>query len=56
MALDIRTLVSPPSLGALAYQADVLICELDTITKEEYPAEAVSIKYVLLAIADYVLD
>lgn len=56
MAIDIRDIVAPPSVGALAYQADALIRELDNITKEEYPTEAVIIKYVLLAIADYLRD
>jgi len=50
-----KAFVEAPSVGAVTYQARVLITELKGINEEEYPHEACRIRNVLLCLAEYIL-
>src|SRR5687767_9726237 len=54
MTLDerLRQFVSSPSVGAIAYQANVLVKLLNRISDEEFPREACVIREVLLCFAE----
>ena len=49
---DISQLVSSPSVGAVAYQAHLLVKLLNRISDEEFPREACIIREVLLCYAE----
>jgi deoxycytidine triphosphate deaminase len=49
---EISQLVSSPSVGAVAYQAHLLVQLLDRISDEEFPREACIIREVLLCYAE----
>jgi len=49
-------LVQQPSLSALAYQARILIYELDSITDVDYPSEACTIQKIVGCIARYLSE
>jgi dCTP deaminase len=53
---NIEKLVGNPSLGAVIYQARVLIRELERINDEEYPLQACRIRDVFLCWAEYILE
>ncbi len=53
---QIKQLVSSPSLGAVAYQAHVLIKQLNRITDEEFPIQAFKIREILLCYAERCRD
>lgn len=48
--------IENPSLGAVTYQAHVLVNEIRQIHDEEFPHQACRIRNVCLAIADYIRD
>jgi dCTP deaminase len=56
MSLSLPARVQQPLISALAYQAEVFLHELDSITEVDYPTEACTIRDILGCVARYLSE